>query len=122
MRLPLRDELLAPNGYLHAGTVVALSAGAIAQMVMVHRRFSLPTSSYLGAIAPALRVYVSLAIPVAAVSYAHLVHGRGANALLFVLLSLGYGVACASWAVRAGRLPHALTDRLPRVGWLRPSA
>ena len=25
MRLPLRDELLAPNGYLHAGTVVALA-------------------------------------------------------------------------------------------------
>jgi uncharacterized protein (TIGR00369 family) len=25
MRLPLRSELLAPNGYLHAGTVVALA-------------------------------------------------------------------------------------------------
>jgi 1,4-dihydroxy-2-naphthoyl-CoA hydrolase len=25
MRLPLRDELLAPNGYLHAGTVGALA-------------------------------------------------------------------------------------------------
>jgi uncharacterized protein (TIGR00369 family) len=25
MHLPLRDELLAPNGYLHAGTVVALA-------------------------------------------------------------------------------------------------
>ena len=25
MRLPLREELLAPNGYLHAGTVVALA-------------------------------------------------------------------------------------------------
>jgi uncharacterized protein (TIGR00369 family) len=25
MQLPLRDELLAPNGYLHAGTVVALA-------------------------------------------------------------------------------------------------
>jgi uncharacterized protein (TIGR00369 family) len=28
MRLPLRDELLAPNGYLHAGTVVALADSA----------------------------------------------------------------------------------------------
>jgi uncharacterized protein (TIGR00369 family) len=27
-RLPLRDELLAPNGYLHAGTVVALADSA----------------------------------------------------------------------------------------------
>jgi 1,4-dihydroxy-2-naphthoyl-CoA hydrolase len=25
LHLPLRDELLAPNGYLHAGTVVALA-------------------------------------------------------------------------------------------------
>src|SRR5690349_13672437 len=28
MQLPLRDELLAPNGYLHAGTVVALADSA----------------------------------------------------------------------------------------------
>jgi 1,4-dihydroxy-2-naphthoyl-CoA hydrolase len=28
MRLPLRPELLAPNGYLHAGTVVALADSA----------------------------------------------------------------------------------------------
>jgi uncharacterized protein (TIGR00369 family) len=28
MRLPLRDELLAPNGYLHAATVVALADSA----------------------------------------------------------------------------------------------
>jgi uncharacterized protein (TIGR00369 family) len=28
MRLPLREELLAPNGYLHAGTVVGLADSA----------------------------------------------------------------------------------------------
>ncbi|MDX6401681.1 MAG: 1,4-dihydroxy-2-naphthoyl-CoA hydrolase [Gaiellaceae bacterium] len=28
MTLPLREELLAPNGYLHAGTVVALADSA----------------------------------------------------------------------------------------------
>jgi uncharacterized protein (TIGR00369 family) len=28
MRLPLRSELLAPNGYLHAGTVVGLADSA----------------------------------------------------------------------------------------------
>ena len=28
MRLSLRDELLAPNGYLHAGTVVGLADSA----------------------------------------------------------------------------------------------
>jgi uncharacterized protein (TIGR00369 family) len=28
MHLPLREELLAPNGYLHAGTIVALADSA----------------------------------------------------------------------------------------------
>jgi 1,4-dihydroxy-2-naphthoyl-CoA hydrolase len=28
MRLPLREELLAPNGYLHAGTVIGLADSA----------------------------------------------------------------------------------------------
>jgi O-antigen/teichoic acid export membrane protein len=105
-----------------AGTVVALSAGAVAQMMLVHHRFSLPASAYVDAVAPALRAYVILAAPVAVVSYSHVVRGRGAAALLFAALSLGYLGACAAWAVRAGRLPPALTNRLPRVAWLRTSA
>jgi O-antigen/teichoic acid export membrane protein len=104
------------------GTVLALSAGAIAQVVLVHRRYHLPASSYLGAIAPALRTYVILATPVAVISYAHVVHGRGAQAVMFVALSLAYLGACMTWALRAGRLPPTLTSRLPRVAWLRPSA
>jgi O-antigen/teichoic acid export membrane protein len=104
------------------GTVVALSAGAIAQVVLVHRRYRLPATSYLGAIGPALRVYVILAAPVAVISYAHIVHGRAAQAVMFVALSLAYLGACMTWAMKAGRLPPTLTSRLPRVGWLRPSA
>jgi O-antigen/teichoic acid export membrane protein len=105
-----------------AGTVVALSGGAIAQVIMVHRRFAFPASSYLGAIGPALRTYVILAAPVAVIAYSHLVHHRSGQALLFGLLSLAYMGACMAWAVRAGRLPPALTSRLPRLAWLRPSA
>jgi O-antigen/teichoic acid export membrane protein len=104
------------------GTVVALSAGAIVQMVLVHRRFDLPTASYLGAIAPALRTYLLLAAPVAALSYAHLVHTRAGEAALFVVLSIAYLAACGAWAVRSNRLPPAITRRFTRVRWLRPRA
>jgi O-antigen/teichoic acid export membrane protein len=105
-----------------AGTVVALSGGAIAQIVFVHHRFSLPLPPYLRAIGPALRAYGALAVPVAVISYAGVVHGRGAVAIVFVALSLAYIGACMAWAVRARRLPPTLTSRLPRVAWLRPSA
>jgi O-antigen/teichoic acid export membrane protein len=102
------------------GTVVALSVGAIGQMLMVHRRLSWPVSSYFRAIGPPLRVYVLLTLPVAAISYAGLVHGRAASAGLFVSLSLSYLAACGAWALRAGRLPALITRRLPRVSWLQP--
>jgi O-antigen/teichoic acid export membrane protein len=105
-----------------AGTVLALSAGSIAQIVLVHRRFSLPAESYVKAVTPALLAYMILAAPLATVSYAHVVHGRGATALLLVALSLSYVCASAAWAARAGRLPAALTHLLPHVVWLRPSA
>jgi O-antigen/teichoic acid export membrane protein len=103
-----------------AGTVVALSGGAVAQMVLVHRRFDLPAASYVGTIAPALRTYLLLALPVAALSYAHVVHGRVGQAVLFVVLSGAYLAACGVWAVRDGRLPPAITRRFARVRWLRP--
>ncbi len=105
-----------------SGTVIALSAGSVAQTILVHRRFSLPASSYVGAIAPALRVYTLLAAPVAIISYSHLVHGRGVEAAVFVVLSMAYLGGCMIWAIREGRLPPTLTRRLPRLAWIRPSA
>ena len=105
-----------------AGTVVALSAGSIVQVVMIHRRYAFPAASYIGAVAPALRVYLALGAPIAVISYAHLVNGRGASALLFVALAIAYLSACTAWALRAGRLPAAVSSRFPQVGWLRPSA
>ena len=101
-----------------AGTVVALSAGAIVQTVLVHRRYDLPAASYLGAIVPALRTYVLLAVPVAALSYSHVVHGRLGSALLIVALSIAYLGACGGWALRSGRLPPSVAERISRPRWL----
>jgi O-antigen/teichoic acid export membrane protein len=102
-----------------AGTVVALSGGAIAQVALVHRRFDLPAASYVGAIAPALRTYMLLAVPVAILSYADLVHSRVGRAVLFVVLSTAYLVACGAWALRSGRLPPTVANRLSRLVRLR---
>jgi hypothetical protein len=88
-------------------------------MLMVHRRLSWPVSSYFRAIGPPLRIYVILTLPVAAISYANLVHDRAATAGLFVGLSVSYLGACGAWALRAGRLPALITRRLPRVSWLQ---
>jgi O-antigen/teichoic acid export membrane protein len=104
-----------------AGTVVALSGGAIAQVVLVQRRFALPARSYLDAVLPALAVYSALAVPVAALAYAHLFHGRGIEAVLLVVLSMTYLLLCGTWAARKGRLPPGVANRLPRLQWLRPS-
>jgi O-antigen/teichoic acid export membrane protein len=105
-----------------SGTVVALSSGSAVQMVFVHRRFSWPVRAYFRAIAPPLGVYTLLAGPVAAVSYAHLVHGRAAEAVLFVMLATAYLTACGAWALRAGRLPATLAQRLRLVRRRSPSA
>ncbi len=104
-----------------AGTVIALTCGAIGQVVLVHRRFSLPAASYLHAVGPALTTYVLLAVPIAAISYGHFVHSRVAEAVLFVLLGLAYLGACGAWVVKAGRLPAAVLSRLPKIVWLRSS-
>lgn len=105
-----------------AGTVVALTGGSIAQVILVNRRFDLPAGSYFGAVGSALGTYTALAAPLALISYAHIVHGRGAEAASFVLLSLVYMGVCGAWALKTGRLPSALTSRLPRLGWLTPGA
>ncbi len=105
-----------------SGTVVALTGGAIAQVVLVQRRFGLPASDYLDATIPALRAYAVLALPVAAVCYAAPIQGRAAEAVVLVFCCAAYSVACAGWALRAGRLPAAIASRLSVTGWLRASA
>jgi len=97
------------------GTVLALSAGSIGQVVAVHRRFALPAGTYVDAVVPALRWYGILAIPVAAVCYGADVRGRGVQAVVLLTVAAAYLAACFVWALRAGRLPHAVVSRLPRL-------
>jgi O-antigen/teichoic acid export membrane protein len=105
-----------------AGTVIALSAGSLAQVITIHKRYSLPAATYVGAVGGALRVYVGLAAPIAVISFAHLARSRGVAVLLFVLLAVAYVGGCAMWALKTGRLPQAVGSRVLRMGWLRPSA
>jgi len=102
-----------------AGTVIALTGGAVAQVILVQKRFSLSAQSYRDAVIPALSVYTALAVPVAALSYTHLFHGRAVEAVALVCLSGAYVAACGAWAARSGRLPAAMMNRLARLQLLR---
>ena len=103
-----------------AGTVVALTCGALAQVVYVHRRYGLPRASYLDAVGPALGHYVLYALPAAAVSYSGMIHGRAAAIVALLALAVGYLLACLGWAWRSGRLPSAVAQRMPRLGRFAP--
>lgn len=103
-----------------SGTVLALNVGAIAQIIYVHRRFGLPAASYLGAVMPALRAYVILALPIAVVAYSGVVTTRGGAAIAIACLTTGYLIACLMWASRTGKLPSAVRERLPRLQLLQP--
>ncbi len=104
-----------------SGTVVALTVGALAQVAYVHRHYRLSPRAYLDAVGPPLRAYVLLAIPVAVVSYSHLLESRAASIVGLLLVAGYYIIACLWWAWRTGRLPSAVANRLPRIGRLAPS-
>jgi O-antigen/teichoic acid export membrane protein len=94
------------------GTVIALTAGAFAQVVMIHRRFSLPLSTYFAAVIPALRTCIVLAVPVAALSYSGVITGRALQACAVIALSLVFTVVYGAWAVRTGRVPEGIRRRV----------
>jgi O-antigen/teichoic acid export membrane protein len=98
-----------------SGTVIALTGGALLQVVMIHRRFSVPLQSYFEAVMPSLKVCTLLGVPVAALSYSGFVTGRAPQAAAVVLLSLAYVMLYASWAVRAGRVPQSIGHRVQKV-------
>jgi O-antigen/teichoic acid export membrane protein len=108
-----------------AGTVVALTGGALAQVVYVHRRFGLPLGKYVNAVLPPARAYALLAVPVVIVSYAGLLltDDRVTAVLVLGCVSSAYTVACLAWAARAGRLPRSVLRRLPGAltRWLSPA-
>jgi O-antigen/teichoic acid export membrane protein len=94
------------------GTVTALTGGALVQVVMIHRRFSLPLNIYFAAVIPPLRVCVMLAVPVAALSYSGVITGRAVQACALIVLSLAFVVVYGAWAVRTGRVPEGIGRRV----------
>jgi O-antigen/teichoic acid export membrane protein len=96
-----------------AGTVIALTGGALTQVALVQRRFGLDPRSYISAVLPTLRVCALLAIPVIVISYSHLIHGRFAAGAAVVLLSSLYTSAYLLLAARSGRLPDRVLARIP---------
>lgn len=101
------------------GTVVALTGGAIAQVILVQRRFGLPASDYVDAVIPALPVYAGLMLPLLAFCYASPLHDRAVEAVALVAGCAIYLLVCMAWAVRAGRLPASLASRVPMAARLR---
>jgi O-antigen/teichoic acid export membrane protein len=99
-----------------AGTVVALTGGALVQVVMVQRRFRLPKHAYPKAVLPSLRLCALLALPVFAISYSGLIHGRLHQALVLIILAACYLSVYFVLSTRDGRLPTPLIARIP---WLR---
>ncbi len=100
-----------------AGTAVALTGGALAQIVMVHRRFSLALSSYRDAVVPTLAVSALLAAPIALLAYSRVLTGRGVEVAAVLVMTVAYLLAYARWAVRSGRVPETVGRRLPGLTW-----
>lgn len=98
-----------------AGTVVALTAGALVQVALVQRRFALPPRAYLTAVLPTLRLCALLAIPLFVISYSQVIHGRLAAAAMAVVLASSYLFLYVVFAARAGRLPQEVVNRIPAV-------
>jgi O-antigen/teichoic acid export membrane protein len=88
-----------------AGTVVALSVGALVQVAMIHWRFALPAREYREAVLPTLAVCFTLAAPIALFAYTADVDGRLAAAAFVLVTAAAYIVLFARWAMRNGRLP-----------------
>ena len=98
-----------------AGTIVALVAGQLGQVIAVHRTFHLGAASYLQAVVPAMLAYGLFAVPVAALCYGVDIRGRAAGAAVLSAAALVYLAACGIWATRQRRLPQAVLNRLPRL-------
>jgi O-antigen/teichoic acid export membrane protein len=99
-----------------AGTVVALTVGALYQVALLHKSLSMAMSLYWHATLPTLALSVALVIPVASLSA---VLSSDAPRTLEAGLSVASaGCYAAVYLVCAGRLrllPSALSRRLPRL-------
>lgn len=98
-----------------AGTAIALIGGALALVLLVHRRFALPLRAYLDAVLPPLKICLVLALPVSAVAYSGIVHGRLMQACVLLVLAVIYFTVYATWAIRSHRVPVAIWELVLRV-------
>jgi O-antigen/teichoic acid export membrane protein len=99
-----------------AGTFVALSAGAIYQIVLVQRRFGIPLPHYWQAIRRSLQFAALAAIPVVAVSFLAAQRiPRVAEICLLLVLTGAYFAGYGVLAMRRDLLPGALSRPLARL-------
>jgi O-antigen/teichoic acid export membrane protein len=94
-----------------AGTVVALTAGALAQVVLVHRKFSLSLFDYRDSVLPTLAAGTLLALPIAVISYSGIVTDRALAIVAVLVVSVAYLLAYGRWAFRSGRVPETVARR-----------
>jgi O-antigen/teichoic acid export membrane protein len=95
------------------GTVVALTLGAIYQVVLLHSELSVAMTKYWRATLPTLVLSVAVAIPVVAIDLAAAHKPRWLQAVACVVLGAYYLAVYAWFAARRGVLPDAIMRRLP---------
>lgn len=96
-----------------AGTVVALTGGAIYQVVLLHHQLTIPMGRYWHGVLPAAALSASLAVPVVVVAALAGAAPRWQQASLCAVLAGLFCVAYAWLAARRGMLPNAVRERLP---------
>ena len=124
LNLALTAGLAGPFGTwgVLAGTMIALSAGAIIQVTLVNGQFRLRGKDFSGPVQRTARVCLLLAVPATIIAYSHAVGGRIAEAAAVACLGATYLLAYLVWADANGDLPPAVSQRLRRVHFRRPSA
>ena len=101
------------------GTVLALTAGAFYQVVLLHRELAIAMSRYWRGVLPAMVLSAGLATPVAVAAVISATAPRWGQAGLCFALGAAFSVAYVWLAARRGMLPDALSRRLPRFSAAR---
>ena len=99
-----------------SGTFIALTVGAVLQIVLVQGHFDIPQRTHWNAVRESLGLCSVLAVPIFAIS---LLTSSGVSRLFQIgtlaLCGIAYGVLYFAAAARRDLLPGALTRRITRV-------
>jgi len=98
-----------------AGTVVALSLGSAAQVVVVQRRFKIHQSVFIHALRPIVPCCIVLITPIAAVATSGVLTSRYEAAGAVLIGGVAYFGLYAFWASRRDLLPLAFRRALTRA-------